>query len=183
MHLNFRFTFKTCLRSWNQTKNRLTLYRRPCCSACPGGRELRTQMRTVQQGCIPIPWSLPIECHQGLVEFAHCRSDLFSASSVSRRARNVLLPLGCLFDSGNGWHRARLHGLVTHMPRVKRLAPRQHRPQDAGVLVGERHHRPFFSCRQPKRSRRASAHCEIGSLRRCAVITADFAPWMSRVRK
>ena len=45
------------------------------------------------------------------------------------------------FDSGTGWHRAGRHGLVAHMPGVKRHAPRQHRPQDAGVLVGERHHR------------------------------------------
>ena len=110
------------------------------------------------------------ECHQGLVELARCRSDLFSASSVLRRAINTSKLVSVdLSDSGTGWHRARRHGLVTHMKRIKRFAPREHCPQDAGVVVCQRHHRPSFSCRQPQRSRRASAHCEIGSLRRCAV--------------
>ena len=36
---------------------------------------------------------------------------------------------------------------------------------------------------QPTRSRSAAAHCEIGSLRLWAVITADFAPWISRLRR
>ena len=36
---------------------------------------------------------------------------------------------------------------------------------------------------QPARSRRAVTHNEIGSLRLCAVITADFAPWISRLRR
>ena len=36
---------------------------------------------------------------------------------------------------------------------------------------------------QPARSRRAVTHREIGSLRLCALITADFAPWMSRLRR
>ena len=35
---------------------------------------------------------------------------------------------------------------------------------------------------QPDRSRSAAAHFEIGSLRLWAVITADFAPWISSVR-
>jgi hypothetical protein len=47
---------------------------------------VRTQMRTAQRGSIPITWTLPIEGHEGLVELARCRSDLFSASSSSRRA-------------------------------------------------------------------------------------------------
>ena len=36
---------------------------------------------------------------------------------------------------------------------------------------------------QPTRSRSAAAHCEIGSLRLWAVITADLAPWINRLRK
>ena len=44
-------------------------------------------MRTAQRGSIPISGTLPIEGHEGLVELARCRSDLFSASSSSRRAR------------------------------------------------------------------------------------------------
>ena len=36
---------------------------------------------------------------------------------------------------------------------------------------------------QPARSRSAAVHCEIGSERLCAVITADFAPWISRLRR
>jgi len=36
---------------------------------------------------------------------------------------------------------------------------------------------------QPERSRSAAAHVEILSCRLCAVITADLAPWMSRVRR
>ena len=98
-------------------------------------------MRNAQRGSIPIPWSLPIECHQGLVELAQCRSDPFSASSVSRRARNSLtIVFGYCFDSATGWNRAWRHGLLAHMPRVKCLAPREHGPQDASILVGQRHH-------------------------------------------
>ena len=36
---------------------------------------------------------------------------------------------------------------------------------------------------QPMRSLSAAAHCEIGSLRLWAVITADLAPWINRLRK
>ncbi len=36
---------------------------------------------------------------------------------------------------------------------------------------------------QPARSLSAAAHFEIGSLRLWAVITADFAPWMSKLRR
>ena len=36
---------------------------------------------------------------------------------------------------------------------------------------------------QPERSRSASAQRDIGSLRLCAVSTADLAPWISRLRK
>ena len=35
----------------------------------------------------------------------------------------------------------------------------------------------------PERSRSASTHEEILSSRRCAVVTADFAPWINSVRK
>ena len=36
---------------------------------------------------------------------------------------------------------------------------------------------------QPTRSLSAAAHCEIGSLRLWAVITADLAPWINRLRR
>ena len=36
---------------------------------------------------------------------------------------------------------------------------------------------------QPERSLSASAQREIGSLRVCAVLTTDLAPWMSKVRR
>ena len=36
---------------------------------------------------------------------------------------------------------------------------------------------------QPERSRSAAVHCEIGSERLCAVITADLAPWISKLRR
>ena len=36
---------------------------------------------------------------------------------------------------------------------------------------------------QPERSRKAAAQVEIRSCRRCAVMTADFAPWISRLRR
>jgi len=55
----------------------------------------RTQIRTARQGPIPFPWSFPIECHKGLVGLARRRSDLFTASSESRLARNHLV---CRFE-------------------------------------------------------------------------------------
>ena len=36
---------------------------------------------------------------------------------------------------------------------------------------------------QPTRPLSAAAHCEIGSLRLWAVITADLAPWINRLRR
>ena len=87
-------------------------------------------MRTAQRGSIPIAWSLPIECHQRLVELARCRSDLFSASSSSRRARKL------------GVVRASSHvGLDAQVVWVEGNAARHDCPEDPGILVGERHHR------------------------------------------
>jgi hypothetical protein len=63
-----------------ETENRLPLYRRPCCVERVSA-VMRTQMRTAQRDSIPIAWTLWDAGHQGLVEFAHCRSDLFRASS------------------------------------------------------------------------------------------------------
>jgi hypothetical protein len=48
-------------------------------------------MRTARRGSIPIAWSLPIERHQGLVELARRRSDLFSTSSFPRLARKLVV--------------------------------------------------------------------------------------------
>ena len=36
---------------------------------------------------------------------------------------------------------------------------------------------------QPTRPLSAAAHCEIGSLRLWAVITADLTPWINRLRR
>ena len=36
---------------------------------------------------------------------------------------------------------------------------------------------------QPARSLSSVTHKEIGSLRLCAVITADLAPWINRLRR
>ena len=133
-------------------------------------------MRTAQRGSNPITWSLPIERHQGLVELARCRSDLFSASSSSRRARKLVV----------GSYSGR-SGFDAQVVRIKRLSARHHRPQDPGV--------PFDKLRtgllasattafcQPERSRSETTHVEILSCRRCAVMTADFAPWISSVRR
>src|SRR5258706_15830645 len=52
---------------------------------------VRTQMRTARRDSIPIAWSLPIERHQGLVELARRRSDLFRTSSFSRLARKLVV--------------------------------------------------------------------------------------------
>jgi hypothetical protein len=51
---------------------------------------MRTQMRTAQRGSNPVTWNSTHRGHQGLVELARCRSDLFSASSLSRRARKLV---------------------------------------------------------------------------------------------
>ena len=81
-------------------------------------------MRTAQRGSIPIQGSLPIECHQGLVELARCRSDLFSASSISRRARNTLKPVSVdLLDSGTGGQWLRMLTAAVAVGTIVRLRP------------------------------------------------------------
>jgi len=85
--------------------------------------EVRTQMRTAQRGSIPIARSLPSECHEGLIELARCRSDLFSASSFSRRARKT----GC----------SCARGLEAQVIGIEDIATGHYRPQDPGVLGGQ----------------------------------------------
>ena len=150
---------------------------------------VRTQMRTARWGSILITWSPRIGCHQGLVELAHRRSDLFNTSSISRLAgklvdRRFASDVDVGAASGHPRH---LRRFDAQMVRIERLTLGHHRPQDARV--------PFDKLRtgllanattafcQPERSRSATAHCEILSVRRCAVITADFAPWISSVRR
>ena len=76
---------------------------------------------------------------KGLVGLGCRRSDLLIASSESRLARNeqqnLLRPAP---RSGCGNSPSRLHA---HVVRIKWLAPHKHRPQDACVLVCQRHHR------------------------------------------
>ena len=67
----------------DKTRNRLHIYRRPCCTT--EGADPDTN-RSV--GLHWFLWSLPIGCHKKLVEFSRRRSELFFASSDSRLARN-----------------------------------------------------------------------------------------------
>jgi len=80
---------------------------------------VRTQMRTAQRGSIPIAWTLPIEGHEGLVELARCRSDLFSASSSSRRAWKLVVGLSDGSSAG---------GFDAQVVGVEGLTPGHHRP-------------------------------------------------------
>ncbi len=89
-------------------------------------------MRTARRGSIPITWSPPVERHQGLVELARRRSDLFNPSSMSRPAGKLVS------DSTKSSGALRLDAQVVG---IEGLTPRHHRPQDARVLVGQRNHR------------------------------------------
>ena len=74
--------------------------------------------------------------------------------------------------------------LLADMLSIEALLARHHRPQDAGVLVG--HGNAGFlpahaqhELLQPAAGRVIS----LGRTRLAALITADFAPWISSVRK
>ncbi len=118
-------------------------------------------MRTARRGSIPITWSLPIERHQGLVELARRRSDLFNPSSMSRLAGN--------------WYRVRRRRSPVPCGLTLRWLASKASPR---VITAHRI-RAFLLASAPtafchaERSRSASAHCEILSCRRCAVITSE----------
>ena len=67
-----------------------------------------------------------------------------------------------------------------HLIRGESSARGQHRPQDADVVVGQRHSRllPAYAGQQLRRPPRG-----IRSRRLCAVITAGLAPWINSVRR
>jgi hypothetical protein len=53
--LDKRYFLQRMNRRDGQTRNRLHIYRRPCCTEC----SVRTQIRTARWGPIPIPWCPP----------------------------------------------------------------------------------------------------------------------------
>ena len=120
---------------------------------------VRTQMRTAQRGSIPIPWSLPIERHKGLVELARCRSDL---------SPHLLADACCVMDSAiaqvvaAGAAGAPGLTLTCRASNALPLVITAHRMR-AFLLASA----TAAFC-QPERSRRAVTHNEIGSLRLCA---------------
>src|SRR6185369_8801621 len=118
-------------------------------------------MRTAQRGSIPIAWTSVDEVHQGLVELARCRSDLFRASSLSRRARKDHAGLTLRWLASNDCPRV----MTAHRMRAFLLA------------------RATTAFCHPERSRKASTQREMRSLRRWAVMTADLAAWMNSVRR
>ena len=136
-------------------------------------------MRTARRGSNPITWSLPIERHKGLVELARRRSDLFSTSSISRLAGKLVVQSYSVTSPRRRLGAQALAGLTLRWSASK-ASPR--------VITAHRM-RAFLLAKattafcQPERSRSATAHLEILSCRRCAVMTADFAPWISSVRR
>ena len=126
-------------------------------------------MRTAQRGLHSNPVDIDASSQQGLVELAHCRSDL-SQHLLAR----------CLLHDGFVVRQA-LAGAGVEGPgftltwcglKASPLVITAHRMR-AFLLARARATAAFC---QPTRSRSAAAHIEIGSLRLCAVITADFAP-------
>lgn len=84
-------------------------------------------------GLHSVPVDVDDSRHQGLVELARRRSDLFSASSRSRRGRECR-------SASRGWFGA-------EVVRVEGHPACHHCPQDAGVLVGQRDHRLLLAGR------------------------------------
>ena len=124
-------------------------------------------MRTAQRGLHSNPVDIDESSHQGLVELGRCRSDL-----------SFHLLAGCLLQDGFVARYA-VAGVGVAAPGFTLTCL----GLNASPLVITAHRmRAFLLARataafcQPTRSRSAAAHSEIGSLRLCAVITADFAP-------
>ena len=131
-------------------------------------------MRTAQRGLQSNPVDIDEPSHQGLVELARCRYDL-----------SLHLLACCLLHDESVCCQV-LAGADTGAPGLALTC----RASNASPLVITAHRMRAHLLAsataafcQPTRSLSAAAHCEIGSLRLCAVITADFAPWISRLRK
>jgi len=135
---------------------------------------VRTQIRTAQRGSIHIPRYSTMRVRQGLVELDRCRSDL----SLHLLADCLLRGIGELRTQVPAAARVVAPGmtLTWRASKVSPLVITAHRMR-AFLLASA----TTAFC-QPDRSRSAAAHLEIGSLRLWAVITADFAPWISSVR-
>ena len=127
--------------SGGKTRNRLHIYRRPCCTGilpCGPRYEPLSGAPFISRGV------RRNRRHKGGVELARCRSDLFTASSNSRLAGPQQTFLKSALTGFGSWTSRRSHidlhhgpgGLHAHVVGIERLAAHEHRPQDACVLVG-----------------------------------------------
>jgi hypothetical protein len=104
--------------------------------------------------------------HGRVIEFTCRRSDLWWVSAIARPTRRI------------NSYRLRLlprRGYLGHIVGIERAIACEHRPQDARVLVGQRHHgflpaHTFHQLHQPQADALA------------ALITADLGPWICSVR-
>ncbi len=132
---------------------------------------------SAQQGLHSDPVAIGVSSHQGLVELVCCRSDL-----------SFHLLAWCLLRGGfvDRYAAANAGSFDVVIPGLTLTCL----ASNASPLVITAHKMRAFLLANataafchPKRSLSAVTHSEIGSLRLCALITADFAPWMSKLRK
>ena len=117
---------------WLETRNRLHIYRRACCTKC--GPRYQPLSRA------PFSCRDILRIHVGFIELARCRSDLFNASSISRLARKRSFVsdgggrsdgLRC-YRSGRSCSSADMAGVIAFIFS-------HDGPKDPGVLVGQCH--------------------------------------------
>jgi hypothetical protein len=156
--LDKRYSCISVTGSCGQTRNRLHIYRRPCCTLV-GANPYTNRSAT--------PHSVPVVVANR------------TPQRVSRAWLPPVLPVDCIFGFTSGKERstnscrasARLrcsHGharLHADMVRIKRLSPHKHRRRDARVLVDQGDHgllparffpqlmRPFGDRVTPRRGR------------------------------
>ena len=136
-------------------------------------------MRTAQRGLHSNPVDIDASSHVGLVELARCRSDL-----------SFHLLADCLLRDGFVARYAAVAAGVIGIGVAPPGLTLTCRASNASPLVITAHRMRAHLLAsataafcQPERSRRAVTHKEIGSLRLCALITADFAPGNNRLRR
>ena len=121
------------------------------CLRRPGQRdEARLCRRAASRVSLRFRGHCQSNATKGKPEFARRRSDLFFLhlrihllQEIKHQFSSTNFPTNLCQRSGHGHrhHRRKLSWLHTHMARIKGLAPHEHRPQDARVLVGQRYRR------------------------------------------